>query len=302
MVGPSGSEALGSEPTLTVGVVSALQRRLPRMARSDRDYTGLIQTDAAINPGNSGGPLLNLDGEVIGINVAILTSSRGFEGVGFAIPINRAKAVIGDLIEGRRILYGWLGIQIQDITPDVAEYYGLTDREGVLVYQVLDGSPAKLAGMQDGDIVKTFDGAPVKQARELVDIVGRSKVGRKASLEFLREGKRQTVEVEIGERPSEGEVATSSTGDLWRGVQVSEVTPELAERFGVDASAGGVVITEIAPDSPAVQAKLQAGDVINEINRIPVRSMTDYRQITAKVQGNALVRTQRGYIVVKAGP
>ena len=302
MVGPSGSEALGSEPTLTVGVVSALQRRLPRMARSDRDYSGLIQTDAAINPGNSGGPLLNLDGEVIGINVAILTSSRGFEGVGFAIPINRAKAVIGDLIEGRRILYGWLGIQIQDITPDVAEYYGLTDREGVLVYQVLDGSPAKLAGMQDGDIVKTFDGAPVKQARELVDIVGRSKVGRKASLEFLREGKRQTVEVEIGERPSEGEVATSSTGDLWRGVQVSEVTPELAERFGVDASAGGVVITEIAPDSPAVQAKLQAGDVINEINRIPVRSMTDYRQITAKVQGNALVRTQRGYIVVKAGP
>ena len=146
--GPS-ALALGAEPTLTVGVVSALNRQLPRTSRLDRDYTGLIQTDAAINPGNSGGPLLNLRGEVIGINVAILTSSRGFEGIGFAIPINKAKVVIDSLIEGKRVAYGWLGVSIQDITDDVADYYGLADRDGVLVYQVLPNGPAMKAGMKD---------------------------------------------------------------------------------------------------------------------------------------------------------
>ena len=142
--GPS-ARALGAEPTLTVGVISALNRQLPRVSRYDRDYSDLIQTDAAINPGNSGGPLINLQGEVVGINVAILTSSRGFEGVGFAIPINKAKSILDALIQGKQVVYGWLGIQIQDITDDVAEYYALTERDGVLVYQVLPDSPPESA-------------------------------------------------------------------------------------------------------------------------------------------------------------
>ena len=301
IIGAAGSDTLGNEPTLTVGVVSALQRRLPRLARADRDYTGLIQTDAAINPGNSGGPLLNIQGEVIGINVAILTSSRGFEGVGFAIPINRAKGILDALIEGRKVLYGWLGIQIQDITPDVAEYYGLQDRAGVLVYQVLADSPAQKAGMQDGDILKSFDGAPVKNARELVDVVSHAKVGRKAQVEIVREGKRMTMNVEVGERPSENELADGSA-DSWRGLQVAELTPQLAERFGLSPNDAGGVVTEVKPNSPASESRLQPGDLINEINRIPVQSLGDYRQAISKVQGNALVRTNRGYVVVKAGP
>lgn len=300
LVGPTGSQALGAEPTLTVGVISALHRRLPRMARTDRDYSDLVQTDAAINPGNSGGPLVNLQGDVIGINVAILTSSRGFEGIGFAIPVNKAKAVLTDLIEGRKVLYGWLGIQIQDITQDVGDYYGLTDREGVLVYQVLPNSPAEKAGVKDGDIVKAFEGTPVKSSRELVELVGRTKVGRKVPMEILREGKRLVFNVEVGERPSEGELA-EGTAESWRGLKVAQLTPQLAERFGLSTETTGVIVTDVDPKSPAGEAHVQPGDVINEINRMKIESVSDYRQAIGKIKGNALVRTNRGYVVIKAG-
>ncbi len=299
--GGASQQVLGPEPTLTVGVISALHRRLPRPAQSDRDYSDLLQTDAAINPGNSGGPLLNMQGEVVGINVAILTSSRGSEGVGFAVPINRAKAVLDSLIEGRKVLYGWLGIQIQDITQDVAEYYGLTDREGVLVYQVLPDGPAQHSGLKDGDIIKSFDGKPIRSSRELVDLVGRTKVGWRAPVEVLREGKRTTVNVEIGERPMDTNVA-SSTSEAWRGIKVAELTPQLREQFELPQDLAGVVITDVDPNSPASESHLQPGDVINEINRMPVESIQDYRQAIGKVQGNALVRTARGYVVVKAAP
>ena len=293
-------QVLGPEPTLTVGVISALHRRLPRPPQSDRDYSDLIQTDAAINPGNSGGPLLNLQGQVIGINVAILTSSRGSEGVGFAIPINKAKMVLDALIEGRKVLYGWLGVQVQDITPDVAEYYGLTDREGVLVYQVLPNGPAAQAGMKDGDIVKGFDGRSIKSSRELVDVVGRTKVGRQAPVEILRDGKRLVLNVGVGERPSEVELVQGGAGESWRGVRVAELTPQLAQQFGLNPATTGVIVTEVEPDSPATDAGLQPGDLINEINRTRIESLEDYRQATTKAQGNALVRTSRGYVVVKA--
>ena len=294
-------QVLGPEPTMTVGIISALHRRLPRPVQSDRDYSDLIQTDAAINPGNSGGPLLNLQGQITGINVAILTSSRGNEGVGFAIPINKAKAVLDALIEGRKVLYGWLGVQVQDITQDVAEYYGLTEREGVLVYQVIPNGPAAKAGLKDGDIVKAFHGNPVKSSRALVDEVGRTKVGRQIPVEILREGKRLVLNVEIGERPSEVEaLAGGAAGELWRGLRVAELTPQLTERFGMPPATTGVVVTEVDPKSPAADAGVQPGDVVNEINRVRIESLKDYRQVIAKVQGNALVRTNRGYVVVKA--
>ncbi len=297
----AGSQALGAEPTLTVGVVSALHRRLPGSPQSDRDYSNLVQTDAAINPGNSGGPLVNLHGEVIGINVAILTSSRGSEGVGFAIPINKAKTILEELIEGRKVLYGWLGVQVQDITQDVAEYYKLSDRQGVLVFQVLPDSPAQKAGMKDGDIIKAYEGDSIEQSRELVDRVGRAKVGRKVPVEVLRDGKRLMLTVEIGERPN-GEELAASSAESWRGLKVAQLTPQLAEHFGLPPEAAGVVVAEVDPNSPASDARLQPGDVINEINRVRIASMDDYRKAIAGVQGNALVRTNRGYVVVKTAP
>ena len=299
--GPS-ARAMGAEPTLTVGVVSALNRQLPRLARGDRDYTDLIQTDAAINPGNSGGPLLNLQGDVIGINVAILTSSRGFEGVGFAIPVNKVKGILAELIEGKAIIYGWLGIQIQDITDDVADYYQLTDRQGVMVYQVLPESPASKGGMKDGDILKRFGGQPVLHTRQLIDLVSRTKAGRRAKVEVLREGKPLTLDVEIGERPAEAEPAgavAATTG--WRGMTVADLTADQAEQFNLPAGTAGVVVVEVEPNSPADQAGIRSGDLINEINRTRIGTLSEYQAVTAKTTGNALMRTNRGYVVVKSG-
>jgi len=299
--GPS-VRGIGTEPTLTVGVVSALNRTLPRATRDDRDYSSLIQTDAAINPGNSGGPLLNLQGDIIGINVAILTSSRGYEGIGFAIPINKAKTILDALIEGRKITYGWLGIQIQDITDDVAEYYKLTDTQGVLVYQVLQDSPAQKAGLKDGDIIKAYNGQTIQHSRQLIDAVTATAVGQTATADFLREGKRQSVKILIGERKNETELAgdTSAT-PAWRGMKVSAVSPELAQQFGIPPETKGVVVIEVEPNSPSENAGLHPRDVINEVNRARIESLTDYRQAIAQVQGNALVRTGRGYVVIKAG-
>ncbi|MBI3321629.1 MAG: Do family serine endopeptidase [Candidatus Omnitrophica bacterium] len=299
-VGPS-AHALGSEPTLTVGVISALNRQLPRASRSDRDYSGLIQTDAAINPGNSGGPLLNLQGDIIGINVAILTSSRGFEGIGFAIPVNKAKNVLSALIEGKTVVYGWLGIRVQDITDDVAEYYGLSDREGILVYQVLPDSPASASGMRDGDIVKTFEGQPIHNSRELIDHVSAAKAGRRVSIDVLRDGRRQTFQVQIGERPAEPELEGAATTEAWRGLQVGNLSAEQLERLNLPADTTGVVAVDVAGGSPAEQAGLRPGDIINEINRMRIENANDYRSAIAKVKGNALVRTNRGYVVIKAG-
>jgi len=299
--GPS-ARALGAEPTLTVGVISALNRQLPRSSRYDRDYSDLIQTDAAINPGNSGGPLINLQGEVVGINVAILSSSRGFEGVGFAIPVNKAKTILESLIEGRKVIYGWLGIQIQDITDDVAEYYGLTQRNGVLVYQVLPESPASKAGIKDGDIITSYDGKAVGHSRELISQVSTTKAGRRVTVELLREGKRQTAQVEIGERPLEtGAEGEPAGGETWRGAQVSAITPAAAEQFNLAPGASGVVVVAVKPETPADQAGLRPGDVINEINRVRIDALEEYRKVIAQIRGNALVRTTRGYVVVKSG-
>ena len=296
LVPPSSTRA---EPTLTVGVVSALHRQLP-MIRSGRDYSDLIQTDAEIDPGNSGGPLVNIDGEVIGINVAIIADPRSVGKFGFAIPIRKAKEILDSLIEGKKVLYGWLGVQIQDITQDVAEYYKLDDRNGVLVYQVLPDGPAAKGGLKDGDIVKTFGGKPVENSRELVAIVGRTKVGQKAPVDILREGKRQTFTVEIGERPTDLDMAGGTT-ESWRGISVAEISPDALEQAGLPADTKGVIVAQVEPNGPATDAGLQPGDVINEINRMPIGSIADYRQAISKVQSNnALVRTNRGYVVIKS--
>ena len=301
-VGPS-VRALGAEPTLTVGVISALNRQLPRTSRYDRDYSDLIQTDAAINPGNSGGPLLNLQGEIIGINVAILTSSRGFEGIGFAIPVNKAKSVLDMLIEGKKVVYGWLGIQIQDITEDVAGYYGLTEREGVLVYLVLPDSPASKAGIKDGDIIKSYDGQPIHHSRELIDRVSNTKASARVAIDVLREGKSQTFQVEIGERPVDADLegGGGAATEVWRGLQVASLAPDQLERLNLPSGTTGVLVVRVEEGSLAEQAGLHEGDIINEINRIRIENVTDYHNAIAQVKKDALVRTNRGYVVIKSG-
>jgi serine protease Do len=293
------AQTYGSEPTLSVGIISALHRQLPRTPRFDRDYSDLIQTDATINPGNSGGPLVNLEGQVIGVNVAIIVGPGN--AYGFAIPINKAKVILETLIEGKKVVYGWLGVQIQDITQDVAEYYGLSDREGVLVYQVIPDGPASQSGMKNGDVVKAFDGQPIRHSRELIDRVSRAKAGRRIGIDVLREGKRQTLQIEIGERPMDVDFAeSSSTEAAWRGLRVVNVSPEALERFNLPSGTTGVLVAEAEEGSAAEQAGLRPGDLINQINRVQINSVSDYQQAIGQVKGDALVRTNRGYVVIKA--
>jgi len=286
-----------SQPTITVGVVSAVNRSF-RTATADKDYTGLIQTDAAINPGNSGGPLVDIDGKVIGINVAIFSTSGGYQGVGFAIPVNRAKDILEDLIEGRKVLYGWLGIQVQEVDEELAEYFGLEDTEGVLVAKVLEDTPALKGGMKDGDVIKTIDGKPVKKVRDLLKIVGRIKVGKKVKVEIIRDKKPKTLTIEIGERPGELEKYGEMSAEVWRGIEVANITEELAQKYKIEDKKG-VIVTNVEYDSVGFKSGIRVGDLIEEINRVKIESVAKFNEVVSKIQGDALVRTTRGYTIVK---
>ena len=282
---PFGWAVGGSEPTLTVGVVSALHRSL-RLGGEMRDYSDLMQTDAAINPGNSGGPLLNLSGQVIGINTAIFSTTGGYQGIGFAIPVNVAKRIVGDLIHGKKVLYGWLGISVQDVTEDLKTHFNLPSREGVIVARVMENSPGQRGGLKDGDVILSLDGQPVKNVRELLKKVAGIPVGRKVPVVVVRDGKQSQLSVEIGERPSEAEGAQTRGEGTWRGLAVSEMNQK-------------VIISQVEPDSAADQAGLQVGEPLFEVNRRPVRSVKEFEEITRNTKGDALVKTSRGYFVLR---
>lgn len=289
---------IAAKPTITIGVVSALNRQLPRTSRRDRDYSDLIQTDAAINPGNSGGPLVDIDGKVMGINVAILSTTGGYQGIGFAIPINTAKRVLSDLIQGKKILYGWLGVNVQDLDEDLAKQFGLSETKGVLVAKIQPETPAEKAKMKVGDIIKTFDGKNVDNVRELLKLVGRAPIGKKVKVGILRDRKDMAVEVEIAARPEEmKEFAETALGN-WRGTEVQEIAPDIARKYRI-AEKAGVVVVNIEPGSPADISGLTRGDVITEINKKPVKNISDYNNIIKSVKGDALVLTSRGYAVIK---
>ena len=296
---PFGFAVGSSEPTLTVGVISAVNRSI-RIGGGDRDYSGLLQTDAAINPGNSGGPLVNLKGQVVGINVAIFSTTGGYQGVGFAIPSNRAKSILGDLIQGKKVLYGWLGINVQDLSEELAKHFGLESREGVIVARVLPGSPGEKGGLKDGDVIRSYDGQPIKDVRELLKQVARTKVNKRVALGVIRDRRSVTVTVEVAERPSELESGEAREEGTWRGLEVSAVTPELAERFRVGETKG-VIITQVEPGSPADEAGLKVGDLIRELNRQPIHSISDFNKAARAVKGDALLKTSRGYVVLQAG-
>jgi len=289
------------EPTVTAGVISALHRSLPRTTMRDRDYTDLIQTDAAINPGNSGGPLVNLKGEVVGINVAIFSTTGGYQGVGFAIPINVAKRIMNQLIEGKKILYGWLGVSVQDITEDLAEYFKLGKKEGVIVGNVFEGSPAEKGGVKSGDIVLSFEGQSVTNVRALLKLVGTAEVGKKVTVVVLRDNKKKTLAIKVGQRPDDlTKVAAAETeGKGWRGMSVSEITPEVANRFRLKQDKG-VIVTEVQPGSPADESGIAAGDIVTEIDKKEIRNIEDFNKAIKAAKADTLVRTDKGYAVIKS--
>ncbi len=304
---PFGQLIANPEPTVTVGVVSALNRSLPQGRRQDRNYTGLIQTDAAINPGNSGGPLVNLKGEVIGINVAIFSTSGGYQGIGFAIPVTTAKRIITSLIKGEDVEYGWIGVSIQDIDQSLADYFDLDSTQGALVSKVLEGGPAEKVGIQEGDVILEIEGEKVKNVSHLVNLVGQTPVGESIRIKVLRDQKTLLVDLKTGKRPlfdEEGQVLVDDEKDdrdadnTWRGMSFQNIPESLADRLR-RGDADGVVINGVEEDSPAGDAGLRKGDIITSVNNKPVKDAEEFRLEAIKCQGDCLLRTNRGYVVIK---
>ena len=266
----------GLEQTVTAGIVSAKGRII-----GSGPYDDFIQTDASINPGNSGGPLLNLKGEVVGINTAIVASGQG---IGFAIPINMAGGIINQLKDSGEVSRGWLGVGIQDLTPELAEYYAIKEKEGVLVTQTYEGDPADKAGIKEGDVIVAVDGKRIASSRELSRTVAEAGVGNKMSLTVLRDGREKEIDVKLAKRPdTEPTVARGEARSDDLGLKVREIDPEIAERLGLDENTKGVVVTGVNPDSKAVEADIRQGDVVIEINRKPVTSLEDYKDQLRKI-------------------
>ena len=285
------------EPTVTLGVVSALHRHLPA-ASGRASFEDLIQTDAAINPGNSGGPLVNLKGEVVGVNAAIITRSGGYEGIGFAIPINKAKRILGHLIKGEKVLYGWLGVSIQNLNEDLRSYFVIKEKRGVIVVRVFKDSPADKAGIKEGDLIISFNSQPVNDSRDLVNLVTESEVGKVVPVEILRGGKTIQLNIKIGARPQEIEKIETVEITTFRGMEVENITPYLKQRFRVREDEG-VIIVSIEDNSPAQRAGLEVGDVILKIGDKKVRNKDDFEKAILGIKGKCLVKTNRGYFVLK---
>ena len=281
----------GVGQTVTQGIISALGRTQLGI----NTFENFIQTDAAINPGNSGGPLVNMRGEVIGINTAIATPIGQFAGVGFAIPINMAKNMMPTLMKGESVTRGYLGVIIQDISDELADQFKLADAKGALVAQVNKDSPADKAGLKTGDVIIKYRGKAVADTRELRNAVAATAPGTKADLVVVRDGKEKTFTVTVGKLTPEtmaaAESGKASTLEKF-GLTVQPLTSELADEFGYKDEKG-VLITDVDPDSPAGAANLQRGDLIVEANRQAVTTVSDLRDALAKSKDSALLLVKR---------
>ena len=261
----------GLEHSVTAGIVSAKGRYI-----GQGSYDQFIQTDAAINPGNSGGPLINLKGEVVGINSAIFSRSGGNIGIGFAIPVNLAKDELPDLEQKGKVTRGWLGVMIQKITPEIADSLGLTDATGALVADVMKDGPAAEAGIKVGDVIVEFDGHAVKDSTELPLLVARTPVGKSVKVKIIHDKSPSIVSVKINELKDEEVVAAGKEENF--GVTVQALTPEIAESLGLSNDVKGVVVSAVEQGSTADDAGLRRGDVILEVNRQPVKDLAGYHK------------------------
>lgn len=297
----------GLSHSVSVGIVSAKERFI-----GAGPYDDFIQTDAAINPGNSGGPLFNASGEVIGINTAIVAQGQG---IGFAVPINLVKALVPQLEETGTVARGWLGVAIQDITPEIAKSLGLGDRSrGALVADVVAGSPAEQAGLRHGDLVVSVDGKEIGTYGQLSRTIALLPPGKTISLGIVRDGKEQALSVAVAARddggnvlPARGERSQGEKEDVGAlGLSVGEITQELARSMKLRSGAG-VVVHSVERDSVAARAGIQAGDVILEVNRRQLRGLSDYRDAVRSASSGEmlLLRLQRGenaiYVAVRTG-
>jgi Do/DeqQ family serine protease len=261
----------GLEHTVTVGVISAKGRS----GLGTGNYEDFVQTDASINPGNSGGPLINIDGEVVGINAMIIQPGTG---IGFAIPINMAKQILNDLIQQGKVVRPWLGISAQDLTPEMMEHFKVKEKEGVLVGQVYPGTGAEKAGLTSGDIIKSVDDKIIKSVNELVKEIQKKKVGQKVKLSVIRDGKEMTMDITTSTMPDKPESIKEKEVEEKLGAKVQELTPQLAARYQISGVKRGVLVIGVEEDSLANEIGLQEGDVLLEINRRKMETLKDFEK------------------------
>ncbi len=304
---PLGFMVRNPQPSLTVGVISALHQSLVNLpAMQGRYYGDLIQTDAAINIGNSGGPLVNVFGEVIGINTLIYSTSGGNQGIGFAIPINRAKAVLQDLTGGKAVPYPWLGAWVQSLTPDIAGAFGASDRTGALVFKLVANGPAHRGGLRPGDIVRGINGQEVLDGQDLTDKILACKPGQQILLRLWREGKEIEIGFplgNVGPRPAPAvkpKIAAKKAAANYalRGLVVRDISEEWA-RKGNLASREGVLVMKVEKDSPAAKAGLRPGDIVDQIAGRYVRNEREFRAAMQNAKGKILAHTDKGYVVLE---
>lgn len=280
----------GLSHTVTMGIISAVGRANVGIA----DYEDFIQTDAAINPGNSGGPLVNANGGIVGINTAIFSRSGGYQGIGFAVPANMVSRILEQLVKEGRVIRGWLGISIQELTPEIGSKFGHGSLKGALVSETQKGGPAEKAGLRRGDIILEYDGKSVEGAAELKNMVAKSRPGSKVPLSVLRKGKNLNFMSLIGEPPGEPEKtapepASEIAHGAFSGLNVMTLTEEVSKQLGVDGDAAGVVVTSVQDGSPAGEAGIRKGDVILEIDNTRVSDINDFNRISSGLNAEETV-------------
>jgi len=293
----------GIGQTVTMGIVSATGR-----ATLGLEYEDFIQTDAAINMGNSGGALVDAEGRLVGINTAILSRTGGNQGIGFAVPVNLARYVMENIIENGRVIRGYMGVNIQDVTPALAERFELKERDGALVADVTPDSPAEDAGLKAGDVIVEVDGKPIRDSRHLKLQVAQIAPGKDVPLKVSRDGKVKELEVKLKEFPQDKQLAKGKTSpgqseDVTDGITVDDLNAEVRQQFNIPGKVKGAVVTDVEPDSPAAEAGLRPGDVILEINKKPVKNAEDAVAASDGLKEDALLRVwSRGgsrFVVLK---
>ena len=298
----------GLSNTVTMGIISAVGRANVGIA----DYEDFIQTDAAINPGNSGGPLVNIKGELIGINTAIFSRTGGYQGIGFAVPCNMVRLIMEQLLQQGKVTRGWIGVTIQELTPELAQEFGLKKSKGALVSDVAKDSPAGKAGIIRGDVIIELNGKEIKDVSSLRNMVAQTKAGSEITLKILRSGKELTVKVVIVELPREvAEVAPARLAPdpgarVLTGLTVMNLTREIIRQLGFTKDEKGVVVVRVEPGSPADDAELKKGDIIKEINRKEIDSIEEFNRSATTIKRNDAVLMfinrsgKKLYVILKA--
>jgi serine protease Do len=274
-----------------MGIISAVGRANVGIA----DYEDFIQTDAAINPGNSGGPLVNIRGEIIGINTAIFSRTGGYQGIGFAVPSNMVRLVMDQLIQKGKVTRGWIGVTIQELTPELAQEFGLKRTKGALVSDVVKDSPAAKAGVVRGDVILEVNGKEVKDVSSLRNMVAQSKTGSDITIKILRAGKEFSVKVKILELPREvAELApdrlpNDSDTKILTGLTVMDLSKEIVKQLGFNKDEKGVVVVRVEPGSPADEAEIKKGDIIKEMNKKEISNLEDFNRVSTNIRKNESV-------------